>query len=831
MENSWWEKFLNLFTEEITEEDPRNYSGRSGRVEEDIRNSDKRSGRIEEIHRGARPRMLSHYPQAKNVKVPMVDDRKGDIRVPQRRRRPKNTEESSGSEQRGAAADKDRGSGRKSKAAGEKSGAQPGNMEKPRTRRNVSWVEETRQPKEKFAGVDFHATEVPSPVYGFRRRQAPVKREEGRMPPEDTNDVRSGTNRANESLENRGEKAEYARDQEQNGHHLDKDREVFPEKGEDHDQSPVGPIGSVGSALEHLYFYGHKDEESSEGGSNEFEDRNISEESEPEKDLAEDIPTGQPGTGNDSVGELDEDDSLLNQEEAPTYEEKQPEDSYIASQAAYEVPDSVPYNVVMFKSDREKDISPTTGQAGYQLPPLELLSAPPRQADGDEEWVAEQRERLSQTLEHFNVKAKVVGVTRGPAVTRFEVQPAPGVKVNKITKLNDDLKLSLAAKDIRIEAPIPGKSSVGIEIPNRTSKPVYLREMIESPAFQNSESPLTAALGLDISGEPIVTDLQKMPHGLIGGATGSGKSVCINSLLISLLYKASPDELRLVLIDPKVVELAPFRDVPHLAAPVINDPKEAALALKWAVEEMERRYERFAEAGARDIGRFNKRAKTEDRMPYIVVVIDELADLMMAAPQDVEESICRIAQKARACGIHLVLATQRPSVDVITGLIKANIPTRLAFSVSAQTDSRTILDMGGAEKLLGHGDMLFVENGAPQSIRVQGNFVSDDEIDAITEFVKKQGMSDYLFEKEELGQGKASEPDTDDELFEDACLFVFEQGSASASSLQRKFRIGYNRASRLIDMMEDLGMISGAMGSKPRELLVSEDEFLEAYTR
>ncbi|HEX7065638.1 MAG TPA: DNA translocase FtsK, partial [Bacillales bacterium] len=416
-----------------------------------------------------------------------------------------------------------------------------------------------------------------------------------------------------------------------------------------------------------------------------------------------------------------------------------------------------------------------------------------------------------------------------PAVTRFEVQPAPGVKVNKIKRLSDDLKLSLAAKDIRIEAPIPGKNSVGIEIPNRTSQPVSLREMMESRAFRESSSPLTAALGLDITGTPIVTDLQKMPHGLIGGATGSGKSVCINSLLVSLLYKASPDELKLVLIDPKVVELAPFKELPHLAAPVINDPKEAALALKWAVEEMERRYERFAEAGARDIARYNKKVENAAHMPYIVIVIDELADLMMAAPHDVEESICRIAQKARACGIHLVLATQRPSVDVITGLIKANIPTRLAFSVSSQADSRTILDMGGAEKLLGHGDMLFVENGSPQSIRVQGNFVSDEEIDRVTEFVNRQGKPDYLFEKEELQQ-KNNETDVDDELFEEACLFVFEQGSASASSLQRKFRIGYNRASRLIEMMEGLGMISGAMGSKPRELLMSEEEFMETYT-
>ena len=437
-----------------------------------------------------------------------------------------------------------------------------------------------------------------------------------------------------------------------------------------------------------------------------------------------------------------------------------------------------------------------------------------------------QQLRLSETLQHFNVNANVSGYTKGPAVTRFELQPSPGEKVSKIKKLNDDLKLSLAVKDIRIEAPIPGTNLIGIEIPNQTSQPVYLREIIESQVFQESDSPLTAALGMDITGKPIVTDLRKMPHGLIGGATGSGKSVCINSLLISLIYKASPEEVKFLLIDPKVVELAPFKEIPHLAAPVINDAKEAAMALKWAVEEMERRYGLFVEVGARDISRYNNRANPDQKLPFIVIVIDELADLMMAAPQDVEESICRIAQKARACGIHLVLATQRPSVDVITGLIKANIPTRLAFSVSAQADSRTILDIGGAEKLLGYGDMLFVENGSSQSVRVQGNFVSDDEIDEITDFVKQQDRPNFLFEKEQL-QSKAADTDADDELFEEACFFVFEQGSASASSLQRKFRIGYNRAARLIDLMEMRGMISGSAGSKPRDVLISEEEFLE----
>ncbi|MEG9460959.1 MAG: DNA translocase FtsK, partial [Bacillus amyloliquefaciens] len=484
---------------------------------------------------------------------------------------------------------------------------------------------------------------------------------------------------------------------------------------------------------------------------------------------------------------------------------------------------NVPFNVMMLKSDKHKQTKTPEGGASYVFPNLSLLDVPPAQRHDDQSWIEEQRELLNVTLKNFNVRAQVVHVTQGPSVTRFEVHPEPGVKVNKITNLADDIKLSLSAKDIRIEAPIPGKNTIGIEVPNRVSKVVDLRQMIRSAAFRTNPSPLTAALGVDISGNPVVIDLKKMPHGLIAGATGSGKSVCINTILVSLLYKADPSDVKMLLIDPKMVELAPYNQIPHLVSPVITDAKAATAALKWVVEEMERRYELFAHSGVRDIGRFNELTadhKTGEKLPYLVVVIDELADLMMVAPNDVEESIARIAQKARACGIHLLVATQRPSVDVITGMIKANIPTRIAFSVSSQVDSRTIIDMAGAEKLLGKGDMLYWENGTGKPVRLQGNFVSDREIDRVVSHVRKQLPPSYLFEQEELiRQGTALKEE--DELFPEACQFVVEQNSASTSSLQRRFRIGYNRAARLIDMMEAEGMISEAKGSKPREVLIT----------
>ncbi|MED3537401.1 DNA translocase FtsK [Bacillus toyonensis] len=509
--------------------------------------------------------------------------------------------------------------------------------------------------------------------------------------------------------------------------------------------------------------------------------------------------------------------------------EERPVQQMVAGQVQKPSSSTEPQEKAYVVNQRENDMrnvlqTPPT----YTVPPLALLSIPQQSALDNTEWLEEQKELLDTTFNNFHVGAHVINVSQGPAVTRFEVQPDPGVKVNKITNLSDDIKLSLAAKDIRIEAPIPGKSAIGIEVPNKESKPVFLREILRSPVFTKSESPLTVALGLDISGDPIVTDIRKMPHGLIAGATGSGKSVCINAILTSILYKAKPHEVKLILIDPKMVELAPYNSVPHLVAPVITDVKAATAALKWAVEEMERRYELFAHAGARDLTRYNtivsEREIPGETLPYIVIVIDELADLMMVAPGDVEEAICRIAQKARACGIHLLVATQRPSVDVITGLIKSNIPTRIAFTVSSQVDSRTIIDIGGAEKLLGRGDMLFLGNGTSKPVRVQGVYVSDDEIEKTVDHVKKQMKPNYLFKQEDL-LAKSEQSESEDELFLDACQFVVEQGGASTSSVQRNFRIGYNRAARLIEEMESQGIISEGRGTKPRDVLISEDEF------
>lgn len=457
---------------------------------------------------------------------------------------------------------------------------------------------------------------------------------------------------------------------------------------------------------------------------------------------------------------------------------------------------------------------------------------PPESSAEDREWMESQAQKLVETLSYFQVTAKVESIMQGPAVTQFEITVGQGTKVSKIRNLADDLKLALAAKDIRIQAPIPGKNTIGIEIPNRISRAVRLSEVVNSERFLQSESPMEAALGLDLTGEPVTIDLRKMPHGLIAGATGSGKSVCINSILVSLLLKAEPSELKLMLIDPKVVELAPYNHIPHLVSPVITDVKAATVALKWAVDEMERRYQLFAHAGVRDLPRYNKLVEQEGKgslkLPYILIVIDELADLMMMAPQDVEESICRIAQKARACGIHLILATQRPSVDVITGLIKSNIPTRIAFSVSSQIDSRTILDCQGAERLLGRGDMLYLGNGMSDPIRLQGTFVTDEEIEKIVDHVKKQGEPDYLFEQEELLK-KVEMIEEQDELFEDVCRFVYEQGAASTSLIQRKYHIGYNRAARLIEMLESYGFVSEQKGSKPREVYITEKDLMELF--
>ncbi|AZB43977.1 DNA translocase FtsK [Bacillus sp. FJAT-42376] len=545
----------------------------------------------------------------------------------------------------------------------------------------------------------------------------------------------------------------------------------------------------------------------------------------PEEPFYESVYTEE--TGRDREAAMEETEAELTSDPAAEEIPVSAEPEHKAPVTDKPKPSNVPYNVLMLNRDRNR-MKEHVREGSYHFPPIHLLSIPPKEASDDREWLESQRELLDNTLKNFNVRARVVHVTQGPSVTRFEVQPEPGVKVNKITNLSDDIKLSLSAKDIRIEAPIPGKNAIGIEVPNLQSKTVSLREIIRSQEFKNNPSPLTVALGLDISGQPIVTDLKKMPHGLIAGATGSGKSVCINSMLISLLYKAAPHEVKMLLIDPKMVELAPYNRIPHLVSPVITDAKAATGALKWAVEEMERRYELFAHSGVRDINRYNELVKTHkqgEHLPYLVIVIDELADLMMVAPGEVEEAICRIAQKARACGIHLIVATQRPSVDVITGLIKANIPTRIAFSVSSQVDSRTILDVGGAEKLLGRGDMLFLENGTSKHLRVQGNFVSDEEMEQVVAHVKRQMDPVYLFNQEEFLKKSTIQAEEDD-LFAEACEFVVTQNGASTSSLQRRFRIGYNRAARLIDMMEEQGIISEAKGSRPRDVLISEDDLL-----
>ncbi|KKM10931.1 cell division protein FtsK [Clostridiales bacterium PH28_bin88] len=473
----------------------------------------------------------------------------------------------------------------------------------------------------------------------------------------------------------------------------------------------------------------------------------------------------------------------------------------------------------------------------YMLPPITLLPNPVRLRNTRvNKDIADKVKILEDTLESFGVKGKVTQVSLGPAITRFELQPAPGVKVSKIVSLADDIALSMAAPDVRIEAPIPGKAAVGIEVPNKEVSLVHFREVLETPEFHEATSKLTVALGKDIAGHPIVADLEKMPHLLIAGATGSGKSVCMNALIVSLLFKSKPNELKFLMIDPKMVELTTYNGIPHLIAPVVTEPKKAATVLRWIVNEMENRYELFATAGVRDIIRYNalKAKETPDSgtpsLPYVVVLIDELADLMMVAPADVEDAICRLAQMARAAGIHLVVATQRPSVDVITGVIKANIPSRIAFAVSSQTDSRTILDMGGAEKLLGRGDMLFFPVGASKPVRVQGVFVSDKEVDDIVTFLKGQGKPEY-----EGGIGNLEvisvEPkkEEEDDLLPEAVRLMIETGQASISMLQRRLHIGYTRAARLMDLMEQKGIVGGYEGSKPRAVIANWDDYQQMF--
>ena len=476
----------------------------------------------------------------------------------------------------------------------------------------------------------------------------------------------------------------------------------------------------------------------------------------------------------------------------------------------------------------------------YEFPPIELLTeGSSRTMKGGKKVIADNATKLQKTLYNFGVSAKVENVSVGPAITRYELKPAEGVRVSKIANLADDIALNLAAESIRIEAPIPGKQAVGIEIPNKENEVVHLRDIIESNKFIDANSKLTFALGKDVAGEEIVTDIAKMPHVLVAGSTGSGKSVCINTLITSIIYKAKPNEVKLVLVDPKVVELSVYNGIPHLVIPVVTDPKKAAGALAWAVQEMVNRYSLFASKGVRDIKGYNAaldKEKEASKLPQIVIIIDELADLMMVAKNDVEDAICRLAQMARAAGMHLVIATQRPSVDVITGLIKANIPSRIAFAVSSQVDSRTILDMAGAEKLLGKGDMLFYPTGMSKPTRIQGAFISDKDVEKIVDFVKSNGTATYSndilesIEKTNTNEKEIKDIDEEndtDPFLDEAIETVIETQQASTSFIQRRFKVGYARAGRIIDQMEERGIISGYQGSKPREVLMSKERWQE----
>lgn len=504
----------------------------------------------------------------------------------------------------------------------------------------------------------------------------------------------------------------------------------------------------------------------------------------------------------------------------------------------------------------EPMITPVENLSGeqYQFPPLSLLKpGRNRRSGNNQNELLEVADKLEKTLRNFGVRVSVTDVSCGPTVTRFELQPEQGVKVSKIVALADDIKLNLAAADIRIEAPIPGKAAVGIEVPNKENVTVSLRELFETPEFQNCKTKIPFSAGKDIGGKAIVADIAKMPHVLIAGATGSGKSVCINTIVMSILYKARPDEVKLIMIDPKVVELSVYNGIPHLMIPVVTDPKKAAGALNWAVVEMTERYQRFAQSNVRDLNGYNdhvdmynrKHPDTKlEKMPQIVIIVDELADLMMVAPGDVEDAICRLAQLARAAGIHLILATQRPSVNVITGLIKANMPSRVAFAVSSGVDSRTILDMNGAEKLLGKGDMLFYPQGYQKPLRVQGAFVSDEEVSAVVDFLKKsyqpgeehQNQAADIEEKVNamtlssktgIATPGAATDDGRDVYFEDAARLLIDKERGSIGMLQRMFKIGFNRAARIMDQLEDAGIVGPEEGTKPRKILVTLEEFEE----
>jgi len=548
------------------------------------------------------------------------------------------------------------------------------------------------------------------------------------------------------------------------------------------------------------------------------------------------------------------------EQETVAYESPEPESPEPERTKSERVKPKAKHNGARVFSDLDNYKAPERKQNPYKIPPIDLLKkSKSSSSKGGEGKLLEMGDRLINTLSTFGVKAHIIDVTKGPAVTRYEIQPDPGVKVSKIVGLADDIKLNLAATDIRMEAPIPGKSAVGIEVPNESSEMVSLRELIDSKEFKDEVSDktkLSFAVGKDIGGKTVLTNIGKMPHALIAGATGSGKSVCINTLILSLLYKFSPDELKLIMVDPKVVELSVYNGIPHLMVPVVTDAKKAAASLSWAVSEMTDRYKKFADMGVRNLEGYNKKVEllkdeammaVHKKLPYIVIIVDEMADLMMVAAKEVEDSISRLAALARACGIHLILATQRPSVDVITGVIKANMPSRIAFAVSSAIDSRTILDVAGAEKLLGKGDMLFFPQGMPKPVRLQGAFVSDEEVEDVVNYIKVQKF--YPVGQEEVEEqinkiatsqvsssgGKSNDledADAKDDLFEKAGRFIIEKDKASIGNLQRAFKIGFNRAARIMDQLCDAGVVGEEEGTKPRKILMSNEQFeqyLEEY--
>ncbi len=514
-------------------------------------------------------------------------------------------------------------------------------------------------------------------------------------------------------------------------------------------------------------------------------------------------------------------------------------DAPLEAPVGTKVPDKEPSLTMEETEEIAKEFEEVFEKIPYTFPDMTLLNNVPASDDADSRAeLKETATKLIATLKSFNVEAKLLNVSKGPAVTRYELKPGDGVKVSKIVGLSDDIALRLAATGVRIEAPIPNKEAIGIEIPNKKVSTVAIREVLDSEEFKKFPSKLAFAVGKDIAGKNVVVDLSKMPHLLIAGATGSGKSVCINTLIASIIYKADPNEVKLLMVDPKVVELNVYNGIPHLMIPVVTDPRRASGALYWAVQEMTRRYAMFAEANVRDIKGYNEMIKEEggeNTMPHIVIIIDELADLMMVAPGEVEDSICRLAQMARAAGMHLVIATQRPSVDVITGIIKANIPSRIAFAVSSQVDSRTILDAGGADKLLGRGDMLFLPMGAAKPTRIQGAFISDKEVERVVDFIKSGSHARYdedIMEKIENGKtvnvsGKDDDAGDSDELLPRAIEIAVDTGKISASYLQRRLKIGFSRAARIVDQMEERGWIGPPDGAKPREVLLSKEEYLE----